>query len=284
MWVTALVHLPTGLLLAWFFGPGDSNERLHLLQLLHTLPLRALLVTDAGYPGYEIFDRLMDADVCFLLRVSSNQTFYTKAGTPIEKWQDGPVYYWTEEAKAKGQRPLPLRLMCIREKKRKVAVWLVTNVMDATRLSLTQAGKFYRMRWENEGLFRSYKRTMKKVKLQSETLSLLKRELLGSLISVQLLLAMGTHAIMLKNKTGTKRASVAKVAQAIRMEINDPNPRRKKGKFFDTLSKATREQRERTSPKEKRPWPARKPHTQPKAPILLKIDAALTPLFDKALE
>jgi hypothetical protein len=286
MWVTALVHLSSGMLLAWFFGPGDSSERHHLLQLLQTLPAQALLVTDAGYPGYKIFDRLLLAEVSFLIRVSSNQTFYTKEGTAIEKWQEGPVYYWTDEAMTQGQAPLPLRLICIREKRRKVDVWLVTNV-DAKRLSVEQAGKYYRMRWENEGLFRSYKRTMKKVKLQSETLSLLKKELQGSLIAVQLMLAMGTYAILQKNKKGskgTKVASVAKIARAIRNEMTGPRSGRKKGNFFDNLSNATREQRQRTTPKEKRPWPARKPHTQPKAPILLKIDDTLTTLFDQWLQ
>src|SRR5271155_949890 len=71
MWVTALVHLPTGMLLAWFTGPGDANERLHLLQLLPTLPTLALLVTDAGYPSYQVFDRLIRSETSFLLRVSS---------------------------------------------------------------------------------------------------------------------------------------------------------------------------------------------------------------------
>jgi len=29
-------------------------------------------------------------------------------------------------------------------------VWLITNVLDPKRLSLAQASKFYRWRWENE--------------------------------------------------------------------------------------------------------------------------------------
>lgn len=290
MWVTAMVHLPTGMLLSWFCGPGDSNERLHLLQLLPTLPALTLLVTDAGYPSYQVFDRLLHSQVSFLLRVSSNQSFYTKEGTPIEKWQDGPVYYWTEEAKKDELAPLPLRLICVRENRRKVDVWLVTNVLDTKRLSLAQAGKFYRLRWENEGLFRSYKRTLKKVKLESKTLRLIKKELQGSLMSLQLMLAMGTYAIIQKNqgrKRGepgrTKVASAAKVARVLRKEMNDANSGTRSSNFLDTLSKATREYRERTSPKEKRPWPARKPHSQPKAPVLLTIDETLTTLFDQQL-
>jgi len=295
MWVTALVHLSTGMLLAWFIGPGNANERLHLLQLLPTLPPLALLVTDAGYPSYQVFERLLRSEISFLLRVSSNQTFYTKEGTPIEKWEDGLVYYWTEEAKKTNQPPLPLRLICVREKRRKVDVWLVTNVLDSKRLTVEQAGKFYRLRWENEGLFKSYKRTLKKVKLESRTLTLIKKELQGSLMSLQLMLAMGTYAIMKKNNKrtkgasaeknheGAKVASAAKVGRVLRAEMKDPKSGKKGGGFLARLSQATRERRTRTTPKEKRPWPGRKPHTQPKAPILLTIDKDLTSLFDQQL-
>jgi hypothetical protein len=291
MWVTALVHLSTGLLLAWFCGPGDSNERLHLLQLIQTLPPMALLVTDAGYPSYQVFDRLLHSDVFFLLRVSSNQTFYTKEGTPLEKWEDGPVYYQTEDAQKKGQPPLPLRLIRVSEKRRKVDVWLVTNVLDSTRLSVEQAGKFYRMRWENEGLFRSFKKTLKKVKLESRTLRLIKRELQGSLMALQLMLAMGTHAIMQNAKRrrkgeakgGAKVASVAKVTRLIRDEMKDPKHTGRRDRFCQKLSEATRERRVRTSPKEKRPWPSRKPHTQPKAPIILTVDKDANPLLYQQL-
>lgn len=182
-----------------------------------------------------------------------------------------------------GQPPLPLRLICIREKRRKIDVWLVTNVLDPQRLSVEQAGKFYRMRWENEGLFRSYKRTLKKVKLESKTLTLIKRELQGSLMSVQLMLAMGTYAIMQKNNGRPKVASAAKVARVIRTEMKEPKAGKKGGGFLGRLSKATREDRPRPTPKEKRLWPGRKPHTQPKAPHLLMIDNDLTALFDELL-
>jgi IS5 family transposase len=54
VWVTAFVHLGTGLLWSWRLGPGNADERQHLLQLLHTLPARALIIADAAYMGYEL--------------------------------------------------------------------------------------------------------------------------------------------------------------------------------------------------------------------------------------
>ena len=36
-------------------------------------------------------------------------------------------------------------------------------------MSTAQAARFYRLRWENEGLFRTYKRTLAKVRLVGRT-------------------------------------------------------------------------------------------------------------------
>ena len=62
-------------------------------------------------------------------------------------------------------------------------------------MSIAQAASFYRLRWENEGLFRSYKRTLKKVHLVGRTVRSVHREAYGSLLACQLLLAQGAWAL-----------------------------------------------------------------------------------------
>jgi hypothetical protein len=52
LWLTALVHLRTGVLWAWRLGKGDAAEREHLRHLLTVLPAGTLLVADAGFNGY----------------------------------------------------------------------------------------------------------------------------------------------------------------------------------------------------------------------------------------
>src|SRR5205085_8463439 len=115
------------------------------------------------------------SDVFFLMRVSSQTIFYTKdtslqtqdlaggvkqvTGEELEKWTDGTVYYWPQEAQREKGRPIEVRLICIKGKTKKKDVWLATNVLDQERLTAQMAGKFYRMRWENEGYFRTYKQT-----------------------------------------------------------------------------------------------------------------------------
>lgn len=151
LWVTALVHLRWGVPLAWRFGKSNASERFHLLQLLRMLPDQALLVADAGYVGFPLTRRLVADNVWFLLRMCSNVTLYREKGVAMERYREGVVYYWPsrEDAQA-GAGPLRLRLICIRAKRRRNDVWLLTNVMDSTRLSLALAGQFYRWRWQNE--------------------------------------------------------------------------------------------------------------------------------------
>ena len=93
LWLTALVHLPTGLLWSWWLGKGTASERNHLVKLLVTLPA-ALVVCDAGYTGFGLAAILMDAQVSFLIRVSSQVPLYSLDGKPLQEWREGEVYYW----------------------------------------------------------------------------------------------------------------------------------------------------------------------------------------------
>ena len=79
-------------------------------------------------------------------------------------------------------------------------MWLFTNVLDSQQLSLETAGVYYRWRWENEGFFRTYKRTLKKVTLMSRTLRLVHREAEASMIATQLLLCQGALAMPVPKK------------------------------------------------------------------------------------
>jgi hypothetical protein len=54
VWLTALVHLATGVVWSWRWGKGTASERGHLKHLLASLPAMALVICDAGYTGYEL--------------------------------------------------------------------------------------------------------------------------------------------------------------------------------------------------------------------------------------
>ena len=75
-----------------------------------------------------------------------------------------------------------LRLMRVtgtqRTKKgsRSYDVWLLASVLSRRQLSVSQAGQWYRWRWENEGFFRTYKRTLKKATLMGRTVAQVHRD------------------------------------------------------------------------------------------------------------
>jgi Transposase DDE domain len=196
MWATAVVHLTTGVPWSWCLGKGNAAERDHLRRLLPTLPGLALVVADAGFDGYDLAVSILDSGASFLIRMSSKSHLFVDRPVDLERFRQGNASYWPGRARQAKLPPLPLRLIRVRgrrrgqDPKRAVDVWLLTDV-DAPRMSIAQAGSFYRLRWENEGLFRSYKRTLKKVHLTGRTVRSVHREAYGSLLACQLLLAQG---------------------------------------------------------------------------------------------
>jgi hypothetical protein len=275
MWLTALVHLATGVPYSWRVGKGTASERGHLQHLLSVLPLAVLVVCDAGYTGYDLCAYMLKNRVDFLIRMSSTVTLYTTTMQPLETYREGIVYYWTDHARKAGLPALRLRLIRrVGEKegqhgKEKYDVWLLTSVLSSRRLPAERAGLWYRWRWENEGFFRSYKRTLGMVKLTSRTVASLHREAEGSLLATQLLLAMAAESLPASTQA---KASPRQAVREIRREFQRLTGRRRVPLLSQRLARAVRERRERLTPKASREWPRRKPHKPPGAPQLLWIE------------
>jgi hypothetical protein len=271
LWLTALVHLHTGVLWAWRLGRSTASERVHLTHLLKTLPPCALIVADAGFSGYGLAQAILDAEASFLIRASAKDCFYRERVVDRERWRDGQVLLWPQTAQRQRQAPLCLRLIRVRARKAKHAVWLLTNILDRRRLSAATASRYYRWRWENEGFFRTYKRTLAKVKLTSRTVRLVHREAEGALLSTQLLLAQGARALPRRKRASVPlRCSPRGVLLAIRRELQAAAGRRRPS-FRQRLKEACREQRRRRSAKEKRAWPRRKGHPGSQPPKFLLL-------------
>jgi hypothetical protein len=274
----------TGVPWTWRLGNGGkASERHHLVHMLRHLPRHALVVADAGYYGYELIQELIAAGICFLIRMSSTVTLYTEQQTALTEFREGIVYYWTDRAQRKGLPPVRARLLCVRDKKRKVDVWLLTNEISPRRLSLSDANRFYRWRWENEGYFRTYKRTLAKLKLMSRTVREVHREAEASMIATQLLLAQGARALSKPQQEQPRvMCSPRKVLLEIRREIRGQSGSRRREEFSERLKGCCREQRVRRSPKAIRAWPRRKDHKPPGPPKILKLTAAQKRLISRA--
>jgi hypothetical protein len=284
IWNTSIVHLTLGFVFCWWFGKGNkASERSHLLQMLRWLPAAALIVADAGYLGYEVAARTVSAGLSFLIRMSSNATFYTESDQPLEEFREGIVYYWPQRQQAEGKPPLRGRLIRIHSERHKVDVWLFTNVEAPERLSLETAGICYRWRWENEGFFRTYKRTLKKVKLTGRTLRVVHREAEASMIATQLLLCQGALAMPARQDHGlpvmcSPRGVLLEIRREMGGRTKPSNP------FTQRISLAQRDHRPRTTPKQKREWPRREAHKPPHPPVLLKLTAPQKTKIQKHLQ
>jgi hypothetical protein len=279
MWVTAMVHLTTGVPWSWWLGRGDASERDHLQRLLPSLPKKALVVTDAGFDGYDLAVAILDSGASFLIRMSSKTHLLVDEFTDPGRFQQGWVRYWPGRAQQARRPPLRLRLIRVRgrrrgkDPKRAVDVWLLTDV-EAGRMSISQAGSFYRLRWENEGLFRSYKRTLSKVHLTGRTVRSVHREAYGSLLACQLLLAQGAWALRgaRDRACAVVPCSPRQVLLAVRKELQAAMRSDRRESYRERLARAARERRARRSPKQKRVWPQRTPHKPPKPPRLLTMN------------
>ena len=271
IWNTSIVHLTLGFPFCWRFGKGGkASERSHLMHMLRWLPTAALIVADAGYVGYDVVARMILSNVSFLIRMSSMATFYSETNELLEEFREGIVYYWPKTQQDDGKPPLRGRLMRIHSCRHKADVWLFTNVEDRKQLSLDMAGTYYRWRWENEGFFRTYKRTLKKVSLMSRTVQPVHREAEASMIATQLLLCQGALAMPAPQKSSLP---VMCSPRGVLLEARRDISARKEPKepFKERIGRAQRDQRVRTSAKQKREWPRRKSHTPPHPPLLLKL-------------
>jgi hypothetical protein len=268
---------------SWCLGGVRASEQKHLVQLLATLPLNALIVADAGYVGYALLQKLQVGGHSFLIRLSSAAPLYVTEKIALSRFREGQMYYWPQKDQ-KRQKPIPVRVLRIRG--RKADVWLMTNV-DAERLPLPLAEKFYRWRWRNEGLFRTYKRTLGKVKLMGRTVCQVHREAEGSLLAVQLLLAHGALALPLAGQAGIQMPAARHVLLEIRVEIRNVTgmylgPRQRRS-YLERLKGARTDRRRNRKNKVRYQWPTRAPHKAPKPPRILKMGTILKDLLVEAL-
>jgi Transposase DDE domain len=289
VWLTAFVHLSLGVLWSWRLGGPHADERQHLVKLLETLPSEALVVADAGYVGYPLLHKLQSARRWFLIRLTSMSPLYVPDKNAIAGRSEGLVYYWPQQMQQQHQPPIRVRFFHFRARQGRQFshVWLITNVLDRERLHRSTARKFYRWRWRNEGLFRTYKRTLGKVKLLSHTVVGVHREAEGSLLAVQLLLAQGALALQFAGESANVLPSARHVLLEIRAEIRNVTgmylgPRQRQT-YLERLQNARQDRRRHRHNQVRRRWPNRKDHRSPRAPKILKMGTMLKELLAKVL-
>jgi len=164
VWITMMWHMGLRLPWKWCLGPTDSSERSHVKEMIEAgnFPENTLFCGDAGFVGFPLWSAITQSGASFLVRVGGNVSLL-REGSDCELRKKGLVLCWPKNYRSK-QRPLRLRLAKLRVGKTKV--WLLTNVLDETKLTRKQMIRFYKMRWGIEVEFRGLKQTLDGNKLR----------------------------------------------------------------------------------------------------------------------
>lgn len=165
VWLTVLWHMGLGLLWDWRQGHTGSSERDHLLEMLDDLPGRSLIVGDAGFQGFRLWTELQRRRIGFVIRVGRNVRLIRQLG--IFRQQGDIVCLWPETARKRAQLPVLLRLL--RFSNGRYPVYVVTNVLDRSRLPDAAVGELYRRRWGVELFLRTLKQTFGRGRLRSHS-------------------------------------------------------------------------------------------------------------------
>jgi hypothetical protein len=216
LWLTTLWHAATGLPWDWRLGPADSSERGHLLEMLGSLPLCALIAADAGFVGYEFLSSIVAGRRHFLVRVGSNIRLLRKLG--IVRESEGLVYLWPDSAAQKNKPPLVLRLIVAQGGKH--PVYLITSVLSARRLSDRQVCDLYRLRWGIELFYRHLKQTYQRRKLRSAQAENARLELEWSLLGLWAM-ALYAQVELARKEVPACKISMAGVLRAFRRMLRD---------------------------------------------------------------
>jgi DDE family transposase len=190
LWLTLLWHVGSGLPWAWRRGPSGASERAHVVAMVPELPAHALLVADAGFVGYEVWQALLTAGHHFVIRVGANVRLLRQLGWVREHAQ--VVYVWPDYAARKRQPPLGLRLVVVQNGRQ--PVYLVTD-LPQTRLSNHQVATIYGARWGVEVFFRTFKQTFGCRKLRSRAARNAQLELEWALVGVWCICLLGRRAL-----------------------------------------------------------------------------------------
>jgi hypothetical protein len=190
----------------------------------------------------------------------------------------------------RSKPPLELRLIRLpgrshpgRKRGKKHDLWLATNVLDPAQLSRRTAGEMFRRRWEQEVFYRSYKCTLGQAKLAGRTVRQVVREAELAMLGVQLFLAQAAWALQWVG--GQRRASAAEAARQYRREMRDVLQGGLKEGYLQRLGRAEREDRaQRTSPKNYREWPRKRPHKVPGPPRITRLTRAQKRQLAKELQ
>ena len=269
LWLTLLWHVGSGLPWAWRTGPSGASERDHLLAMVPELPAHALLVADAGFVGYALWQALLTAGHHFVIRVGANVHLVRQLGWTREHAQ--VVYLWPDQAARQHQPPLVLRLVVVHDGKQ--PVYLVTD-LSKSGLSDRQVATIYGARWGVEVFFRTFKQTFGCRKLRSRTAQNAQLELAWSLLGLWGVCLLGSRELRASGHDPV-RLSPAAALHACQRTLREyrVRPETPAETLWAQLRRARLDDYQRRSSKTSRAYPRKKHRTPIGIPHITRATA-----------
>lgn len=219
MHMTTLWHVKLALPWDWKVGPGDTSERNDLREMLASLPENSLVVGDAGFVGYDLWDAMLNEGVDFVVRVGSNVCLI-EGLTPTGN-RDDLYSFWPHAARRAGYPPRLLRL--VKTTLGKTEAYLVTNVLDPEQLSDADVVEIYMARWGVEVFYRGLKQTFGRRRLRGQTPESALAEIHLSMLSLCMLHLMGLQSSGFKTLSpSTPGLSTVGLLDAVRDAMASP--------------------------------------------------------------
>ena len=271
--LTCLFHVGCGMLWGWVRdGVQGDGEPTQLRKMLHLLPAGAMLLADAGYTGYDLLKALIDRGNSFLIRVGSNVTLIRKLGY-VQREGKQIIYLWPLSKQGRNKRsmpkglgkvhpPLVLRLIELTDAKGR-RVYLLTNVLERSRLSDASAARMYRLRWGIEVMWRGLKQTMGHDKMLGKTPDRAAAELDWAMAGLWMTQLIGGQR-MIQSKRCPRCHSPAGTLRVLREALS--GRRRDRKSLSMKLALAVKDVYQRHGSKRARNYPKKRPQRPPGRP------------------
>jgi hypothetical protein len=256
--LTTAFHLGSGLPWSFLRGRAKSSERRHALGLLGTLPAGAMLLGDAGFVGYEFWQRVRASGRSFLVRVGRNVRVIEGGARLARKGAGDIVWVWPGRQQKRRCEPLALRLVTLTDARNR-AMYLLTSVLRRQDLDDAAAARLYGLRWGVEVLYRSLKQTMGRRKLLSGSPRNARAELSWAMVGLWTLALLKAERCPAVPAGGQGVAAVLRVlrraAAGARVDL------------ARELARVRADTYRRARPKKARHWPHKKREKPPGRPL-----------------
>ena len=168
------------------WGPYDTSERVMAQELIEDLGPGDLLLLDRGYPGFELFEKMLSHGIDFLVRLPNNGLFGAIKAFLAQGHRDGkvtiqpPEYLVRQRLKNGDAAPAPIRLRVVKMKTQghKTALF-VTTLTDRAKYPLRALRELYHLRWEEEEFYKLIKELLEAENFRGKSCQFIDQEIMA---------------------------------------------------------------------------------------------------------